>query len=676
MFTATISMILPVLMKWVLIGKWKKEKIPIWSLKYFRFWVVKLLIQNNPMVLFKGLPIYNWYLRLLGAKIGKHAVIYSKFVPVCTDLIDIGDNTILRKDSIFLGYKAQSGYIYTGPISIGKNAFVGEESFLDIDTTMEDDTQLGHASSLQSNQRIPRGKRYHGSPAEETTVNYCSVEPKPCSTLRRFTYSVLHLGLLSSAIPTTFLVLYVFFSTYFKIFSDFIARGNILLIVDDLRSAIVWVSNHYDQLYIVFILFLFSLALVFGSVLFGLLRSVAFSRLLNLLIREGKTYVLYGVHYYVFTLIFRLTNSKFYVKVFGDSSYILSYLNLIGYKVSKVKQTGSNFGTLQKHDYPFLCEVGNGTMVSDGLSMINADMSDTSFMLCKVSIGEDNFFGNFVLYPYSGKMGENCLIATRAMVPIDGHIRENTGILGSPSFEIPRSVDRDKYYDSYKEPRARQERIHKKNIYNLYTIGMFLMSRWAYGFLIILLGYLTLLLFGYYGFLPVVLFLVGFPIFTIGYFVLIERMSLRFKRMRPKICSIYDKYYWEIEHHWKICGDFLQLLFKGTPLKNVISRLLGVKVGKLVFDDGSGFSEKTLLEIGDYCTLNEACIMQSHSLEEGIFKSDYIKIGEGSTIGCNAFIHYGVNIGDNVTLDPHSFLMKGETPNSNCRWQGNPAKSI
>ena len=207
-------------------------------------------------------------------------------------------------------------------------------------------------------------------------------------------------------------------------------------------------------------------------------------------------------------------------------------------------------------------------------------------------------------------------------------------------------------------------------------MGIFLISRWAYGFLIILLGYLTMLLFGYYGFLPVVLFLVGFPIFTIGYFALIERMSLRCKQMRPKICSIYDKYYWEIEHHWKICGDFLMLLFKGTPLKNVISRLLGVKVGKLVFDDGSGFSEKTLLEIGDYCTLNEACIMQSHSLEDGVFKSDYIKIGDGSTIGCNAFIHYGVKIGDNIILDPHSFLMKGETPNSNCRWQGNPAKRI
>ena len=96
-----------------------------------------------------GGPIYNLYLRLLGAKIGRNTVIQSALGPVCTDLISIGSNTILRKDSIVLGYKAQSNFIHTGPINVGANAFVGEASVLDINTTMEDDTQLGHSSSLQ-----------------------------------------------------------------------------------------------------------------------------------------------------------------------------------------------------------------------------------------------------------------------------------------------------------------------------------------------------------------------------------------------------------------------------------------------------------------------------------------------------------------------------------------------
>ena len=78
------------------------------------------------MALLVGTPIYNMYLRMLGAKIGKKVVIFSKSGPVCTDLISIDDNTILSRETILKGYRAEGGYIQTGPISIGKNAFVGE----------------------------------------------------------------------------------------------------------------------------------------------------------------------------------------------------------------------------------------------------------------------------------------------------------------------------------------------------------------------------------------------------------------------------------------------------------------------------------------------------------------------------------------------------------------------
>ncbi len=107
-------------------------------------------------------------------------------------------------------------------------------------------------------------------------------------------------------------------------------------------------------------------------------------------------------------------------------------------------QTGSNFGLDQRHDIPYLCEIGTGTMVSDGLSMINAPMSSSSFRLGKVKIGDHNYLGNNIYYPADGKTGANCLLGTKVMIPIDGPVRENVGLLGSPCFEIPRAVERDK----------------------------------------------------------------------------------------------------------------------------------------------------------------------------------------------------------------------------------------
>ena len=132
----------PILVKWVLVGRWKPGLIPIWSLAYVRFWAVKTLTRANPLALFAGSPIYVLYLRLLGAKIGKGVVIFSRTVPVCTDLLTIGDNTVIHKNSFFLCYRARPGVLEKGPVTFGRNVLVSEKTTFDIGTSMGDDSQL------------------------------------------------------------------------------------------------------------------------------------------------------------------------------------------------------------------------------------------------------------------------------------------------------------------------------------------------------------------------------------------------------------------------------------------------------------------------------------------------------------------------------------------------------
>ncbi|MDQ4021180.1 MAG: hypothetical protein M3257_06035, partial [Actinomycetota bacterium] len=86
--------------------------------------------------------------------------------------------------------------------------------------------------------------------------------------------------------------------------------------------------------------------------------------------------------------------------------------------------------------------------------------------------------------------------------------------------------------------------------------------------------------------------------------------------------------------------------------------------------------EKTLVTIGHHTTLNASSVIQCHSQEEGIFTSDHTTIGTGCTVGVNAFIHYGVTMGDGAVLDADSFLMKGEQITPHTRWHGNPAREI
>ena len=180
----------PILAKWILIGRWKPKQIRIWSLAYVRFWIVKTLVRRNPIVLFTGSPLFTLYLRALGAKVGRGVVIFSTHVPICTDLLTIGEGTVIRKDCFINGYRAHAGFIQVGAITIGKNAVISEATVIDIDTSMGDGTQLGHASSLHSGQAVPDGQRWHGTPGQQTEADFLTVEPAPSGTLRRAAYAI------------------------------------------------------------------------------------------------------------------------------------------------------------------------------------------------------------------------------------------------------------------------------------------------------------------------------------------------------------------------------------------------------------------------------------------------------------------------------------------------------
>jgi len=162
-------------------------------------------------------------------------------------------------------------------------------------------------------------------------------------------------------------------------------------------------------------------------------------------------------------------------------------------------------------------------------------------------------------------------------------------------------------------------------------------------------------------------------LFTVVYFVLVDRAVTGFRALRPKFCSIYQPAFWRHERFWKIPAVAYIPMFNGMPFKGVIWRLLGVRIGRRVFDDGCSIIERSLVSVGSYSTLAAGSIIQCHSLEDGAFKSDYTVIGAGCSIGSAALVHYGVTMGEGSELDADSFLMKGEDVPPGARWGGNPA---
>jgi non-ribosomal peptide synthetase-like protein len=655
---SAVLVILPILLKWLLVGRWRPTEFRVWGPAYVRFWIVKILVRTNPLVLFAGSPIYSVYLRLLGARIGRGVAVFGQ-VPVCTDLFSAGDGTVVRKDSLHSCYRAHDGRIQTGRVTLGKDVVVGETTVLDIDTSMGDGATLGHTSSLHRGQSVPAGETWHGSPARPTDVGYRSVAPVPCGRLRRVVYSTAVLLLtLTVVVPLG------------AGGGAFVFREvpQLAALLEPGVGAFTTPAFYVETVAV-------SAVLYFGVMLVGLLLVLTLPRLLGLLVRPDRVYPLYGVHYWLHQAVVALTNVMTFTYLFGDSSAIAHYLGRLGYGLRPLVQTGSNFGMAVKHESPYLTSVGSGTVIADGLSVMNADYSSTSFRVSPTAIGAHNFLGNRVAYPSQGRTGDDCLLATKVMVPIDGPVRQGVGLLGSPSFEIPRTVARDCDLGTH-GPEELRRLLAQKNRHNALSMVVHLLVRWFYVLELTVLVAAVGTLPVHWGAVEMLIAEVLVLLFSVVWFTLVDRSVRRLAVRVPAGCSIYDRSFWRHERFWKIAMPDWMQLFNGTPWKNLVWRLLGVRIGARVFDDGAGITERTFATIGDDTTLNEGVVLQCHSQEDGAFKSDHVRIGARCTLGVSAFVHYGTTVGDDAVLAPDTFLMKGEEVPPGERWGGNPAREM
>jgi len=592
-------------------------------------------------------------------------VILSRHVPVCTDLLTIGAETVIRRESSFFCYRAQAGRIEIGPVTLGRNVFVGEMAVLDINTSMGDGAQLGHSSSLHSGQSVPAGERWHGSPARRTDTDYVRLAPARCGRLRRATYAAGTLmGLLFLYAP----LLELGFGLLFLGVSS-----RVEALDPGVRSS----AGVFTVSGLLIEALAFSAVLFFGAALVGLLAVGTLPRLLRVFVKPDTVHPLYGFRYSMHRVIAGLGRVRFFPLLFGDSSYIVHFLSWVGYRLSPVVQTGSNFGSEVTTSNPFLTSVGSGTMAADGLNIITDEVSSTSFRVSRTAIGPRNFVGNYVNYPSGARTGVNCLLANKVMVPLDGKVREGVGLLGSPPFEIPRSVERDSRYDHLRTGEALARGLAAKNRFNLRTIGIFLATRWLGVFLIVLIDLAAFELFHDVFAHAVMALLVALSAAVAAvYYALVEGCLEALGPPPPKICSIYDPGFWWVERVWKLHPINFLHIFDGTPFKNVLWRLIGVRVGRRVFDDGVYISEPTLTLIGDECVFNQQSVIQCESQEDGTFKSGPTTIGARCTIGVGAFVHYDVTMSDGSVLAADSFLMKGEYVPPHARWGGNPAKEV
>jgi non-ribosomal peptide synthetase-like protein len=172
----TITPLVFVAIKWIVIGRYKAGRYPIWGSYYLRWWFVDICRK----IFLRGLwgsngTMLNFYYSLLGAKISKGARISLEADVAEYDLVTVGRNAAIEYATL-RGFGVDNGAMILGPVTVGNDASVGAKSVVAPFTSVPDGAHLGPVTSSYD-----VGKALDGKHAR---VNRrCLPEPNMCMQL-------------------------------------------------------------------------------------------------------------------------------------------------------------------------------------------------------------------------------------------------------------------------------------------------------------------------------------------------------------------------------------------------------------------------------------------------------------------------------------------------------------
>jgi non-ribosomal peptide synthetase-like protein len=152
--------------KKVMIGRYKPIVHPLWSTYIWRNEVLNgayEAVAAPIMATMTGTPFYSWYLRLMGAQIGKHCFIQTTFISEW-ELVDIGDYVALNFMSVVQNHLFEDRIMKASHLKICDECTVGSMAVVLYDTIMHQGSSIEPLSLLMKGEKLPPNTSWHGIP--------------------------------------------------------------------------------------------------------------------------------------------------------------------------------------------------------------------------------------------------------------------------------------------------------------------------------------------------------------------------------------------------------------------------------------------------------------------------------------------------------------------------------
>lgn len=641
--------------KWLIVGRLKAGRYPLWGLTYYRWWLADRLVEAAPAYLLSGSSIYAWWLRALGAKIGRDVVIGSMTLRA-PDLLTIGDGTSIGNAANFENARVEHGELRLGAITIGRESCIGSYAVLEGNTAIGAFGHLEGQSALGDGDVVPAGRIWKGSPARDMgAFDPASNRARPALSRPRVIVETMFFVLGALLITTLF---------FLPVFPSFI----LIDWIDDVERFPVLRSTDLSFQLAKYFLLAFpatGVLIVCTALLSAGIRWIVLPRL------KPGSWPVHSNLYCAKWLVNQIQESSLAVLhgVYA-TVYAPYWYRLLGAKVGRDAEISTALGLV-----PDMLTLGDETFIADAV-MLGDEHIDGGWMSMRPTvISRRSFVGNGSYIPDGTTLPENVLIGVHSSAPANDSMRDGDTWLGSPPINLPAREQTSGFPEKLTYRPSPGRRLARGLIEAFRIV--------APHAIVISVGYTVVLNVmpmagdGRWGDVIFYLTIAGL-MYGVGTFIFIVALKwLLIRRYRKCSVPMWTPFVWLSEgvtnlYEGIAVPNFIRYL-RGTPWLPIALNLLGSRIGKGVYLDTTDITEFDCVTIGDYSELNALACPQTHLFEDRVMKIDHVIIGQRVYMGPRSAVLYSAVVADHAKLGALTLVMKGEFIPAASSWKGCPA---
>ena len=646
------TVIIAVSLKWLVLGRTRPGRYPLWGVYYFRWWLVQRVLGLVHIKWFQDTPVMRYYLRLLGAKVGRDAIL-GEVESGAYDLVTIGKGATIASRVRLCSAEVIGNELVIGHVDIGDWVGIGNSTVLGLGCVVGEGAEIGDLTVLPSGHKVGAYERWDGSPA--TMIGKVNVEDLPeaaeAGPVRRAALVVATLMALVVLPPISLLPIFPAFMLFDKL-ADFIARFtpvNYLYYV----PVVSWPTA--------------MLMILVTVVLIAAFRWVVLPRV------SPGTYSIHSGFYFrkwmvaLCTELTLETLSSLYATV-----YMRAWYRLMGARIGRDAEISTNLSG--RYD---LIEIGEKSFIADEVVLGDEVISRGWLVMERVRTGARVFVGNEAVIPPGADIPADVLIGIKSKPPSNEEMAGGGIWFGSPPIKLP---VRQQFAEvgsnwTYEPPRWR--RIWR-GVFEAFAVSLPTMLFITFGTYAV--EWLSPAVLAGAYFTVLWQFLVSSVAISVA--LMLTSALVKWMMMgayRPIVKPMWS--WWALRTeavavmYWGMAGKVLLDHLRGSPFLPWVMRIFGTRFGHGVYMDTTDITEFDCVTIGSFAAINAGSALQTHLYEDRVMKVGRVVVGKGVTIGSAATVLYDTHIGDFARIGPLTIVMKGEEIPPHSSWQGAPAQA-